>query len=167
MSAIRIIPLMFWLVIAPVTAMASIGALPPADMQTIGGGMWEGITIDEPRLFVFHLDPEGSSSIDMAVGYRPFAMHYRVTSLKVAKGAVTISGVSTGADAAKIRITGKARAVRAQGRMPAEGRMKVKVLLGSDGDPATWDVEMVQRPGGYLAHLWKLHEALENPAAGK
>ena len=148
------------LVIASASAQASIGTLPLADTKTIGG-TWEGITSDEPRLFVFHLDPAGTSSIDMAVGDHPVVMRFRVTSLKVAKGIVTLNGVSTGADAAKIRISGTARAFH------GEGRMKAKVSLSPDDNPLTWDVEMIQRPGGYLAQLWKLRSAAETASAPK
>jgi hypothetical protein len=82
-------------------------------------------------------------------------MHFRVTSLKVAKGVVTLNAVSTGADAAKVRVNGTARAFR------GEGRMKAKVSLSPEDNPLTWDVEMIQRPGGYLAQLWKLRSAAE------
>jgi hypothetical protein len=148
----RTLGVLICLAIASPSARASIGTLPLADTKTMAG-TWEGISSDEPRLFVLHVDPAGTSSIDMAYGEQPHVMRFRVTSLKVSKGAVTLNGVSTGPEAVPIRINGTARAFR------GEGRMKAKVSLSPDDNPATWDVEMILRPGGYLAQLWKLHSA--------
>jgi hypothetical protein len=144
------------LLCGPGGARAGYDDLPKITRQTVNG-TWEGVTVEEPRLFVLQIEEQRESLGAVVVQVGAPYLSFRMTRIEVSDGRLKAQG--TNVDGYRLEIQGKGTAFQGEGLIKAT----VSLFPPNPKYSATnWTVDLIMRPDGYLAHIAKLRKSAQD-----